>query len=106
MTTFFENFNQARFEEAVCHNKVDFAQDNHSKSSLSLLCGRHYQIRQAKSKPRQVVQGEVFDVAEDICRRSLTLSQWSLLLSAENKYQLWVPKGGGHSFVEISTQPP
>ena len=80
--------------------------DPSNKSSLSLLCGRYHQIRQAKSKPRQVVQGEAFDVAENICRRSLRLSQWGLLLSAENEYQLWVPKGEGHSFVEISTQPP
>jgi dTDP-4-dehydrorhamnose 3,5-epimerase len=99
---FFESFNQARFEEAVGY-KVDFVQDNHSKSSQGVLRGLHYQIQQAQGKLVRVTQGEVFDVAVDIRRSSPTFGQWvGAMLSAENKHQLWVPKGFAHGFVVLS----
>lgn len=99
---FFESFNQARFEAAVGY-KVDFVQDNHSKSSQGVLRGLHYQTQQAQGKLVRVAQGEVFDVAVDIRRSSPTFGQWvGALLSAENKHQLWVPKGFAHGFVVLS----
>ena len=99
---FYESFNQARFEEAVGY-KVDFVQDNHSKSRQGVLRGLHYQIQQAQGKLVRVAQGEVFDVAVDIRRSSPTFGQWvGAILSAENKHQLWVPKGFAHGFVVLS----
>ena len=99
---FYESFNQARFEEAVGY-QVDFVQDNHSKSRQGVLRGLHYQIQQAQGKLVRVAQGEVFDVAVDIRRSSPTFGQWvGALLSAENKHQLWVPKGFAHGFVVLS----
>lgn len=99
---FYESFNQARFEAAVGY-KVDFVQDNHSKSSQGVLRGLHYQIEQAQGKLVRVAQGEVFDVAVDIRRASPTFGQWvGAVLSAENKHQLWVPKGFAHGFVVLS----
>lgn len=99
---FFESFNHARFEEAV-GRPVRFVQDNHSKSSLGVLRGLHYQIQQPQGKLVRVVQGEVFDVAVDIRRSSPTFGQWvGAHLSGENKHQLWVPEGFAHGFVVLS----
>lgn len=99
---FFESFNQLRFEEAV-GRKVDFVQDNHSKSARHVLRGLHYQIQQAQGKLVRVVQGEVFDVAVDIRRASPTCGQWvGAHLSGENKHQLWIPEGFAHGFLVLS----
>ena len=40
---FFESFNQERFEKAV-GKKINFVQDNHSKSAKGVLRGLHYQL--------------------------------------------------------------
>lgn len=67
---FFESFNQKKFEEAV-GRKVEFVQDNHSKSVKGVLRGLHYQLPpHAQGKLVRVVQGEVFDVAVDIRKSS------------------------------------
>ena len=99
---FFESFNQAQFEEAV-GRKVNFVQDNHSKSVKNVLRGLHYQIQQPQGKLVRVVQGAVLDVALDIRKSSPTFGQHVLVeLSAENKRQLWVPEGFAHGFLVIS----
>lgn len=99
---FFESFNQSRFEDAI-GRKVQFVQDNHSRSSKNVLRGLHYQIRQPQGKLVRVTQGEVFDVAVDLRKNSPTFGQWvGARLSAENKHQLWVPEGFGHGFVVLS----
>ncbi len=99
---FFESFNQAKFE-AVIGRKVNFVQDNHSRSARNVLRGLHYQIQQPQGKLVRVVQGEVFDVAVDIRKSSPTFGQWvGEILSAENKRQLWVPEGFAHGFVVLS----
>lgn len=99
---FFESFNHAQFEAAVGH-RVQFVQDNHSKSSRGVLRGLHYQIQQAQGKLVRVVQGEVFDVAVDIRRSSPTFGRWvGALLNSGNKKQLWVPPGFAHGFVVLS----
>ena len=99
---FYESFNQVRFEEAI-GKPVQFVQDNHSRSTKSVLRGLHYQIQQPQGKLVRVVQGEVFDVAVDLRKSSKTFGQWvGEILSADNKRQLWVPEGFAHGFVVLS----
>ena len=96
---FFESFNHQQFEAAIGRS-VNFVQDNHSKSSKGVLRGLHYQLApHAQGKLVRCVAGEVFDVAVDIRKNSPTFGQWvGVLLSAENKRQLWVPEGFAHGF--------
>lgn len=99
---FFESFNAKVFQEATGLD-VTFVQDNHSKSVKGVLRGLHYQIQQPQGKLVRVVQGEVFDVAVDLRRSSLTFGKWvGELLSGENKRQLWIPAGFAHGFVVLS----
>lgn len=100
---FFESFNKKIFEEAT-GLKCDFVQDNHSKSSKDVLRGLHYQLPpMAQGKLVRVVEGEVFDVAVDIRKSSPTFGQWiGVILSAENKRQLWIPEGFAHGFLTLS----
>lgn len=99
---FFESFNQRQFLQDT-GLKLDFVQDNHSKSSKGTLRGLHYQIQQAQGKLVRVIAGEVFDVAVDIRRSSPTFGQWvGERLSAENKRQMWVPPGYAHGFLVLS----
>jgi dTDP-4-dehydrorhamnose 3,5-epimerase len=100
---FFESFNQKKFEEAV-GRKINFVQDNHSKSVKGVLRGLHYQIPpKAQGKLVRVIQGEVFDVALDIRKSSPTFGKWvGEVISAENKKQIWIPEGFAHGFVAIS----
>jgi dTDP-4-dehydrorhamnose 3,5-epimerase len=102
---FYESFNQQKFNEAIGEN-ITFVQDNHSKSSKGVLRGLHYQEAPfAQGKLVRVVAGEVFDVAVDIRRDSLTYGQWvSEILSAENKKQLWIPEGFAHGFLTLSDE--
>lgn len=98
---FFESFNQQQFE-ALTGVKANFVQDNHSKSAKNVLRGLHYQIQQPQGKLVRVVAGEVFDVAVDVRRQSSTFGQWvGVVLSAENKRQLWVPPGFAHGFLVL-----
>lgn len=99
---FFESFNHAQIETAL-GRKVNFVQDNHSRSAKNVLRGLHYQIRQPQAKLVRVVFGEVFDVAVDIRKSSHTFGRWvGQILSAENKRQMWVPEGFAHGFVVLS----
>lgn len=100
---FFESFSQKVFEEAV-GRKVEFVQDNHSKSCKGVLRGLHYQLEPyAQGKLVRCVAGEVFDVAVDIRKSSPTFGKWvGVNLSAENKRQLWIPEGFAHGFYVLS----
>ena len=99
---FFESFNKQAFEK-LTGIKTEFVQDNHSKSSKGVLRGLHYQIKQPQGKLVRVCSGEVLDVAVDLRKSSLTFGQWEgVLLSAENKRQLWVPEGFAHGFIVLS----
>lgn len=100
---FFESFNQRAFDELVGEH-VRFVQDNHSKSTIGVLRGLHYQLPpKAQGKLIRVIQGEVYDVAVDLRRDSPTFGHWSgTLLSAENKRQIWIPPGFAHGFVTLS----
>jgi len=98
---FFESFNQHRFASLTGVN-TEFVQDNHSKSAANVLRGLHYQIQQPQGKLVRVVAGEVFDVAVDLRRKSATFGKWvGVVLSAENKRQLWVPPGFAHGFLVL-----
>lgn len=98
---FYESFNQQTFEK-LTGVQVDFVQDNHSKSAANVLRGLHYQIQQPQGKLVRVTAGEVFDVAVDLRRNATTFGKWvGVVLSAENKRQLWVPPGFAHGFLVL-----
>jgi dTDP-4-dehydrorhamnose 3,5-epimerase len=99
---FYESFNARDFEQATGLSE-SFVQDNHSKSSKGVLRGLHYQVQHAQGKLVRVTQGAVFDVAVDIRPNSKTFGKWfGTELSAENKKQLWIPKGLAHGFLVTS----
>lgn len=100
---FVETFRQDKFEEAVGY-QVDFCQDNESKSTKGVLRGLHFQLAPAaQSKLVRVIEGKVLDVAVDIRKGSPTFGQYvTAELSAENKHQLFVPRGFAHGFVVLS----
>jgi len=83
---------------------VDFVQDNQSYSIKNVLRGLHYQTPpMEQAKLVRVVHGEVFDVAVDIRKNSPTYRQWvGEILSAENRKQLWIPKGFAHGFLTLT----
>jgi len=99
---FFESFNQKRFADATGLN-IRFVQDNHSRSVKRVLRGLHYQIRRPQGKLLRVTAGEVFDVAVDLRRSSPTFGKFAgIVLSAENKKQLWIPEGFAHGYLVLS----
>jgi len=100
---FYESFNQDAFEAAI-GRAVRFVQDNHSRSSKGVLRGLHYQLPpHPQGKLVRCVAGEVFDVAVDIQASSPTFGKWTgVLLSGENKRQLWIPEGFAHAFLVLS----
>ena len=99
---FFESHNQRRFEE-MTGVSLPFVQDNHSRSAKGVLRGLHYQIRHTQGKLVRVSQGEVFDVAVDLRRSSPTFGKSvSVMLTAENHRQLWIPPGFAHGFLVVS----
>jgi len=99
---FFESFNQNAFQKAT-GLRVNFVQDNHSRSAQGVLRGLHYQIEQSQGKLVRVVRGAVFDVAVDLRKSSATFGKWvGAELSEENKRQMWVPPGFAHGFLTLS----
>ena len=99
---FFESFNKVAFQEAGID--TEFVQDNESRSQRGVLRGLHYQLNpMAQAKLIRVVEGEVLDVVVDIRVGSPTYGKhFSLLVSAENKKQLFIPHGFAHGFVVLS----
>ncbi|MBB1442439.1 dTDP-4-dehydrorhamnose 3,5-epimerase [Pseudoalteromonas sp. SG43-3] len=94
---FMETFRTELFNQH-CGERT-FVQENHSKSAHGILRGLHYQTQNTQGKLVRVTQGEVYDVAVDMRKSSPTFGQWvGVLLSAENKRQLWVPEGFAHGF--------
>jgi dTDP-4-dehydrorhamnose 3,5-epimerase len=98
---FMETFRADEFMKAT--GAKPFVQDNHSKSSKGILRGLHYQKVQTQGKLVRVIDGEVYDVAVDMRESSPTFGQAvGVVLSAENKRQLWVPEGFAHGFYVMS----
>lgn len=96
-----ETWRASTFENTV--PGVSFVQDNHSKSGRGILRGLHYQLQQPQGKLVRVIAGEIYDVAVDMRRNSLTFGQWvGETLSADNHRQLWVPPGFAHGFIVTS----
>lgn len=99
---FLESYNERRFCEAIGRD-VKFVQDNHSKSSLGVLRGLHYQSENTQGKLVRVIKGAVFDVAVDLRKSSPSFGKWfGVELNAENKKQLWIPEGFAHGFLVLS----
>ncbi|MFD2203524.1 dTDP-4-dehydrorhamnose 3,5-epimerase [Shivajiella indica] len=100
---FAETFRKDKFEEFI-GRKIDFCQDNESKSGFGVLRGLHYQLPPfAQSKLVRVIEGKVLDVVVDIRKGSPTFSKYeSIELSGENKKMLYIPRGFAHGFVVLS----
>jgi dTDP-4-dehydrorhamnose 3,5-epimerase len=102
---FFESFNKSKFQELTGQD-TNFVQDNQSFSSYGVLRGLHFQKGEhAQAKLVRVLKGEVLDVAVDIRPDSPTFGRsYSVILSEENKLQLFIPRGFAHGFAVISDQ--
>lgn len=101
---FFESYSQKKFDEQV--RKIEFVQDNESKSRYGVLRGLHFQKgKDAQSKLVRVVKGRVLDVAVDIRKGSPTFGQYvAVELTEENHRQLFVPRGFAHGFSVLSEE--
>ena len=101
---FMEAFKREEFELNV--GRVDFVQDNESKSGYGVLRGLHYQKGDcSQAKLVRVIKGEVLDVAVDLRKSSPTFGKWvSVLLSESNKRQFFIPRGFAHGFVVLSEE--
>ena len=100
---FMESFNEKTFQEGI-GQKVTFVQDNQSFSNKGVLRGLHYQCgKYAQAKLVRVLQGEVLDVVVDLRPESETYGEYeTVLLSADNQKQFFVPRGFAHGFLVLS----
>jgi dTDP-4-dehydrorhamnose 3,5-epimerase len=100
---FLESFNENTFQNGI-GQQVHFVQDNQSFSTKGVLRGLHYQTGDhSQAKLVRVLQGEVLDVAVDIRPNSKTYGEhFSVLLSAENQNQFFIPRGFAHGFLVLS----
>jgi dTDP-4-dehydrorhamnose 3,5-epimerase len=100
---FVEIFRQDKLEQTLGY-KVNFIQDNESKSSKGVLRGLHFQLApHAQSKLVRVIEGAVLDVAVDIRIGSPSFGQHvKVVLSGENKKQIFIPRGFAHGFVVLT----
>jgi dTDP-4-dehydrorhamnose 3,5-epimerase len=99
---FFESYNQRLFAEVGIDQA--FVQDNEARSTRGVLRGLHYQRGEyAQAKLVRVTQGAVYDVAVDLRKGSATYGQgFGLELSAENKLQLFIPRGFAHGYLVLT----
>lgn len=99
---FAETFRADKLEEFLGY-KINFIQDNESKSSYGVLRGLHYQLPPyAQTKLVRVIQGKVLDIAVDIRSGSPTFGEhFAVELSADNKKQLLIPRGFAHGFLVL-----
>ncbi len=100
---FFERFNKQKLEELL-KKEVHFVQDNESLSTYGVIRGLHAQKgNSAQAKLVSVSEGKVLDVAVDTRPDSPTYKRvFSIELSADNKTQLYIPKGVLHGFAVLS----
>ncbi|HCU90245.1 MAG TPA: dTDP-4-dehydrorhamnose 3,5-epimerase [Gammaproteobacteria bacterium] len=98
----FESFSANRYADEA-GIKIDFVQDNHSRSTRNVLRGLHYQITHPQGKLVRSVVGIIFDVGVDIRTDSPSFGHWAgVILSADNRRQLWLPPGFAHGFFVLS----
>jgi dTDP-4-dehydrorhamnose 3,5-epimerase len=98
---FLETYHAAKYRAGGI--EAPFVQDNHSRSIRGTLRGLHLQPGRPQGKLIRVVEGEIFDVAVDVRRRSPTFGRWvAVTLSAENFKQCYVPPGFAHGFCVLS----
>ncbi|MCY7312963.1 MAG: dTDP-4-dehydrorhamnose 3,5-epimerase [Pseudoxanthomonas sp.] len=98
---FFETWNADRYREHGL--PTQFVQSNVSASARGVLRGLHYQWPNPQGKLVSVLEGEVYDVAVDIRHGSPHFGRWSaVMLSAQNRRQLWIPEGFAHGFAVLS----
>lgn len=97
---FFESYNTQKVADFI---KCEFVQDNESLSQKNVLRGLHFQIPPfAQDKLVRVIKGSVLDIAVDLRKSSPTYGQsFSLILSGENKKQLFIPAGFAHGFITL-----
>lgn len=101
---FTESYNKLRLDIGI-NRKIEFVQDNHSRSTRNVLRGLHYQIKRTQGKLVRVIRGRIFDVAVDLRRSAPTFGQWvGVELSENNHRQLWVPEGFAHGFLVLSEE--
>ena len=100
---FMETWRASDFNEHIGH-EVNFVQDNQSMSSRGVLRGLHFQKGEfSQAKLVRVLQGTVVDVAVDLRQSSPTFGMYVMVeLSAENKRQLFIPRGFAHGFQVLS----
>jgi dTDP-4-dehydrorhamnose 3,5-epimerase len=99
---FFESYNARLWADAGV--QTVFVQDNQARSTRGVLRGLHYQTGEAaQAKLVRVIEGEVLDVVVDLRPESATYGQWySIRLSAENRRQMFVPRGFAHGYLVLS----
>jgi len=101
---FMEAWKKAEFEDNI--GKIDFLQDNESKSSYGVLRGLHFQKGEySQAKLVRVIKGRVLDVAVDMRKSSPTFGQHVMVeLSEDNKRQFFIPRGFAHGFLVLSEE--
>lgn len=99
---FFESFQQETFNDLI-GRKLTFVQENESISKKGVIRGLHFQNPpHAQGKLVRVIKGSVLDVAVDIRKDSITYGKSiSVVLTSENRRQLWIPEGFAHGFVAL-----
>lgn len=99
---FMESYRQDLFEENI--GRINFIQDNESKSVCGVLRGLHYQTGNfAQAKLVRALKGAVLDVAVDLRKSSSTFGQHvAVELTEDNKRQLFIPRGFAHGFLVLS----
>lgn len=99
---FLETFQTARYADEA-GIKQSFVQDNYSRSAKGVLRGLHFQKTKPQGKLVRVAKGAVYDVAVDLRPDSVSFGQWEgVILSDQNKMQLWLPPGFAHGFLVLS----
>ena len=101
--TFTETYREEVLQNTLKH-PIHFVQDNESISKKGVIRGLHYQLPpKAQSKLVRVVHGVVCDVIVDLRKDSPTFGKaFSIELSADNKKQLFIPKGFAHGYITLS----
>jgi len=99
--TFMETFQRLEYDSIGISDP--FVQDNHSISRKGVLRGLHYQILHPQGKLVRAIVGEIYDVCVDLRRTSPTFGKWvGMKLAADDKKQIWIPKGFAHGFLVMS----